>query len=153
MTSDRSPTAPAAPGGYPDPFGRAEVRYHDGRDWTSHVSSHGRPATDHPGGPARVPTVNRATEKVQRDVVKAGVTAGAVASGGTLFTEPILVVNQKAKVIELHNEYAVYDQHGAQIGAVRQVGQSKGKKLVRLLGNVDPARSCSRTSSARSTSP
>ena len=137
MTSNESPVALPAPGWYPDPFGRAEVRYHDGRDWTSQVASHGRPATDDPGGPAKVPTVNRRTEKVRRDVAKAGVTAAAVAGGGTLFTEPVLVVNQKAKVIELHNEYAVYDQHGRQIGAVRQVGQSKGKKLVRLLTNVD----------------
>ncbi len=136
-TSNGSPAAPPALGWYPDPFGRAELRYHDGQDWTSQVSSHGRPATDEPGGPAKVPTVNRLAEKVRRDVAKAGVTAGAVAGGGTLFTEPVLVVNQKAKVFELHNEYAVYDQHGTQIGAVRQVGQSKGKKLVRLLGNVD----------------
>ncbi len=134
MTSDQSPTAA---GWYPDPFGRAEHRYHDGRDWTSQIASHGRPATDPPGGPAKVPTVNRAAEKVQRDVAKAGVTPDMVAGGGTVLTESVLVVNQKAKVIELHNEYAVYDKHGNQIGAVRQVGQSKGKKLVRLLSNVD----------------
>ncbi len=84
----RIPAAPGAPGWYPDPFGRAEVRYHDGRDRTSEVASHGRPATDQPGGAARVPTVNRLTEKVRRDVAKAGVTTGAVAGGGTLFTEP-----------------------------------------------------------------
>ena len=132
-----SGTTQAAAGWYPDPFGRAESRYHDGRDWTDQVSSHGRPGTDQPGGAPKVPTVNRATEKVRHDVARAGVTAGAVAGGGTLFTEPVLVVNQKAKVIELHNEFAVYDQHGAQIGAVRQVGQSRAKKLVRLLGGVD----------------
>ena len=124
-------------GWYPDPFGRAESRYHDGRAWTDEVSSHGRPGTDQPGGPSKVPTVNRATEKVRRDVARAGVTAGAATGGGTLFTEPVLVVNQKAKVIELHNEFAVYDQHGNQLGAVRQVRKNGMKKAVRLFSNVD----------------
>jgi uncharacterized protein YxjI len=133
------------PDWYPDPFGRHEHRYWDGSQWTEHVSSHGRQGTDPPTGEAKVPTVNRKTEKVLRDVEKAGVAdsafghaAGAAApGGGTLFTEPVLVVNQKAKFIELNNEYAIYDQNGGQIGAVRQVGQSKAKKALRLLTSVD----------------
>ena len=56
--------------------------------------------------------------------------ADAQPGGGTLFTEPVLVVNQKAKVIEINAEYAVYDQHGRQIGAVREVGRSMMKNLV-----------------------
>jgi uncharacterized protein YxjI len=40
-------------------------------------------------------------------------------------------------LIELNTEFAVYDQQGTQIGAVRQVGQSTAKKAVRLLANVD----------------
>jgi uncharacterized protein YxjI len=54
-----------------------------------------------------------------------------------LLTEPVLVVNQKAKLIELSNEYAVYDKDGRQIGAVRQVGQSTAKKLLRLVSSLD----------------
>ncbi|MFM7757243.1 MAG: scramblase, partial [Actinomycetota bacterium] len=54
----------------------------------------------------------------------AGAGGGAFTGGGTLFTEPILVVNQKAKIIELSNQYAVYDQNGNQIAQVNQVGQS-----------------------------
>jgi uncharacterized protein YxjI len=57
--------------------------------------------------------------------------------GGTIFTEPILVVNQKAKLIEVSNEYAIYDQAGRQLGAVRQVGQNMLKKVVRVLGSYD----------------
>lgn len=34
-------------------------------------------------------------------------------------------------------EYAVYDQHGRQIGRVRQVGQSAAKKIVRAPSSVD----------------
>jgi uncharacterized protein YxjI len=122
---------------YPDPSGRHELRYWDGSQWTEHVASHGRQSTDPPVGQPRVPTVNRSTEKVQRDVAKAGVEAGRHQGGGTVFTEPVLVVNQKAKLIEVNNEYAIYDQHGTQIGAVRQVGQSTAKKVMRVLTSWD----------------
>jgi uncharacterized protein YxjI len=123
---------------HPDPYGRHELRYWDGTQWTEHVSSHGRQSTDPPVGASHVPTVNRATDKIKRDVAIAGATAAAeVAGGGTIFTEPVLVVNQKAKIIEINNEYAIFDQHGTQIGAVRQVGQSAAKKALRLMGSVD----------------
>jgi uncharacterized protein YxjI len=131
-----SDTGTTAPDWYPDPSGRHELRYHDGSAWTEHVSSHGKQSVDPPGGVSHVPTVNRATEKIQRDVTRAGATASE-AGGGTLFTELLLVVNQKAKLIEINNEYAVFDQHGTQLGAVRQVGQSKAKKVLRLVSNVD----------------
>jgi uncharacterized protein YxjI len=121
---------------YPDPSGRHEHRYWDGTRWTEHVASHGRQSVDHDTSSKPPPTVARPTEKVVRDVEKAGV-AGGPAGGGTIFTEPVLVVNQKAKLIEINSEYAIYDANGRQIGAVRQVGQSALKKAVRLLGSYD----------------
>jgi uncharacterized protein YxjI len=132
-----STTEPQAPDWYPDPYGRHEHRYFDGTQWTEHVASHGRQSTDPPGGDIHVPTVQRKTEKVQADVAKAGVATGAQPGGGTLFSEPVLVVNQKAKLIEVNNEYAVYDQSGRQVGAVRQVGQSTAKKVLRVLSSMD----------------
>lgn len=124
-------------GWYPDPFGRHESRYWDGQRWTEHVASHGRQAVDPPTGGSNVPVVERATEKVVQDVQRAGVQGGAHQGGGTIFTEPILVVNQKAKLIEVNNEYAIYDQNGRQLGAVRQVGQSMAKKAIRVLTSYD----------------
>ncbi len=130
------PNAPA--GWYADPSGKHEKRYYDGRQWTEHVNSHGRPGVDPPGAPSHVPTVARAPERVQRDVERAG-KAGVAGyqGGGTLFTEPVLVVNQKAKLIEINNEYAIYDQHARQIGSVREVGQSNLKKAARFLTSLD----------------
>ena len=125
------------PGWYPDPFGRHESRYWDGQRWTEHVASHGRQAVDVPTGGGHVPVVERATQKVQQDVHRAGVQGGVAQGGGTLFTEPILVVSQKAKLIEVNNEYAIFDQHGRQLGAVRQVGQSMAKKAIRVLTSYD----------------
>jgi uncharacterized protein YxjI len=121
---------------YPDPSGRHEHRYWDGTRWTEHVSSHGRQSVDADTSSRPPPTVSRPTEKVVRDVTKAGAT-GAGTGGGTVFTEPVLVVNQKAKLIEVNSEYAIYDGNGRQIGAVRQVGQNMLKKLIRLLGSYD----------------
>ncbi|HYT38195.1 MAG TPA: phospholipid scramblase-related protein [Acidimicrobiia bacterium] len=121
---------------YPDPTGRHEHRYWDGSTWTEHVASHGRQSVDPDLSARPPPTVDRPAGKVVRDVAKAGAT-GAGAGGGTVFTEPVLVVNQKAKLIEVNNEYAIYDANGAQLGAVRQVGQSALKKAARVLTSYD----------------
>ncbi|MFZ3561077.1 MULTISPECIES: phospholipid scramblase-related protein [unclassified Streptomyces] len=74
---------------------------------------------------------------VQRQVQQQAGVAGAGQGGGTLFTEPVLVVNQKAKLIELTNEYSVMDQHGNHVGSVVQVGQSAMKKALRFVASVD----------------
>lgn len=75
--------------------------------------------------------------KVQRQVQQqAGVTPTSQ-GGGSLFTEPVLVVNQKAKLIELTNEYSVMDQAGNTLGSVVQVGQSTLKKVARFVSSVD----------------
>lgn len=59
-----------------------------------------------------------------------GASNSAQVGGGTLFSEPVLVFNQKAKLVEVNAEYAVFNQGGLQIGAVREVGQSFMKKAV-----------------------
>ena len=84
-----------------------------------------------------VPTTQRPTEKIVRRRRRRRGPPPAPQGGGTIFTEPVLVVNQKAKLIEVNNEYAIYDQNGVQIGAVRQVGQSAAKKVLRVLTSVD----------------
>jgi uncharacterized protein YxjI len=125
------------PNWYPDPMGRHEYRWFDGNQWTDQVSSHGKQSVDAVNAPAAAVTSDAKQARLAQNVARAGVEVGAAQGGGTLFTEPVLVVAQKAKYIELSNEYAIHDQHGAQIGAVREVGQSKAKKVMRLVSNVD----------------
>ena len=120
----------------PDPDGRHELRYWTGSVWSDRVRSHGRESVDPYVGKGSVPTVGRPAEKIVGDVTKAGA-GGSGAGGGTIFSEPVLVVNQKTKLIELNNEYAIFDQNGVQLGAVRQVGQSTAKKILRFVSEVD----------------
>ncbi|MFJ3230593.1 phospholipid scramblase-related protein [Streptomyces sp. NPDC086787] len=123
-------------GWYPDPHGAAQtLRYWDGAQWTDHTSPAQQGAPQ--GAPqAAVPHQAGPDAKVQRQVQQAGVAAGGP-GGGTLFTEPVLVVNQKAKLIELTNEYKVMDQGGREIGSVVQVGQGVLKKILRFVSSLD----------------
>lgn len=141
-------------GWYPDPHGRAEQRWFDGASWTPHVIRGGAQAVETEDDWA-VPTGVSNPQDVQAQVARAAtdrdaggpfatqqaphqqVAPAATSGGGTIFTEPVLVVNQKAKLIEITNEYAVYDQRGQQIAAVRQVGQTTAKKVVRALTSYD----------------
>ncbi|MFJ5674025.1 phospholipid scramblase-related protein [Streptomyces sp. NPDC093097] len=74
---------------------------------------------------------------IQQQVQQQAGVAPAGMGGGSLFTEPVLVVNQKAKLIEVSNEYAVYDQHGNTLGSVVEIGQSTAKKMLRVVSNLD----------------
>ncbi len=144
---------------YPDPYGRHELRYWDGVQWTDHVSSHGRQSTD----PAQPSPSGGLIQAVDQIGVSATTTdpnkiadqivahqAGAAAAGrpvdtgasqgvlaSDLLAQRLFVVNQKAKLIEVNNEYAIFNHEGMQIGAVRQVGQSTLKKVVRVVSSLD----------------
>jgi uncharacterized protein YxjI len=133
-------------GWYPDPYRRHQVRYWDGSSWTEHVGDDGQQGTDSLDSLDKIDSalvVDEADDaaKIREQVTGdgwggAGIDATS-SGGGTLFTEPVLVVNQKAKIIELANQYGVFDGDGNQIGAVNQVGQSTLKKALRLLTSVD----------------
>ena len=143
---------------YDDHTGRHQHRYWDGNAWTSHVSDDGIQGTDDITAASAAPTEQSAPSGLDR--LDAGLTVGDEGSkvdeqlhgggrrgvgiegtveggGGGILTEPILVVNQKAKLIELSNQYTVFDQHGAAIAAVNQVGQSTARKVLRLVSSLD----------------
>ena len=62
---------------------------------------------------------------------------GSAPPAGSLLAQPVLIVKQKLKLIELRNEYAVLDQHGRQIGAVLQATQSPLAFLARVFTSWD----------------
>ncbi|MEU8924384.1 phospholipid scramblase-related protein [Kitasatospora sp. NPDC048545] len=93
--------------------------------------------TNTPGLPGQPAAPVGDAAKVQRQVRQQAGVGPVLGGGGTLFSEPVLVVNQKAKLIELTNEYSVFDQQGATLGSVVQVGQSGLRKVIRLLFSID----------------
>ena len=136
---------------HPDPMGRHQHRYWDGSKWTDHVSDDGVTSTDPVQAKAGIADrIDRALTVDQGgdpDAIRqqvsgtgwrgAGITQPATGGQGTLFTEPVLVVNQKAKLIEVTNQYAVFDQHGNPLAFVNEIGQSAAKKVLRVLTSVD----------------
>lgn len=136
-------TAMAPRDWYPDPFGRYQYRYWDGSQWTDGVATHGQQGVDPPIPSAPMSPVvtppemvasaehfsahgiatdhSGGNKRVQRIVAAAGAAESQV-GGGTLFTEPVLVVNQKPKLVEITAEYDVFNQHGYRVGAVQEVG-------------------------------
>jgi uncharacterized protein YxjI len=129
-------------GWYPDPHGAPQtLRYWDGAKWTEHTNAdqQGQAAQQQPQA---VPQQQagpdpRAQRQVKQQVQQQAGVAGGGSGGGSLFTEPVLVVNQKAKLIELTNEYKVMDQNGNLIGSVSEIGQSTLKKALRFVSSLD----------------
>ena len=127
-------------GWYPDPHGAPRtLRYWDGSQWTqhTHADQQAQSAPQAQAAPQFHAEPAGPDPRVQRQVQQQAGVAPSGPGGGTLFSEPVLVVNQKAKLIELTNEYKVFDQNGNQIGAVTEVGQSKLRKAVRLISDFD----------------
>jgi len=54
-----------------------------------------------------------------------------------LLTRDLLVISQKAKLIELTDEYRVRDEDGNDVGYIREEGQSTLKKAARLVTDLD----------------
>jgi len=133
-------------GWYPDPHGAPQtLRYWDGSQWTDHTNADQQaPAAQQVPQQAQQPHQAYAQQpaagpdpRVRQQVQQQAGVAPSGAGGGTLFTEPVLVVNQKAKLIELTNEYKVMDQNGNQLGSVTEVGQSALKKILRFVSSLD----------------
>jgi uncharacterized protein YxjI len=134
-------------GWYPDPHGAPQtLRYWDGSQWTEHTNAD-QQAQGAPQVPQQAQQPQQAyaqqqpaagpDPRVQRQVQQQAGVAPSGAGGGSLFTEPVLVVNQKAKLIEVTNEYRVMDQNGNQIGSVTEVGQGAIKKVLRFVSSLD----------------
>src|SRR3954454_12697994 len=121
---------------YPDPFRRCQHRYWDGIQWTHHVSTQGSQGSDPPVNASPAPSVNtslsphvtRASKKIRRQVQAfAGVPQ---VTDAALFNQPVLVVNQRARLFGVTAEYAVYDEQGQRLGAVRETGHVLMRKAL-----------------------
>ena len=158
VSAESSPTAGAW---HADPFGRFQLRYWNGMSWTEHVSSNGSQSVDQPitaSSPVEVrptpapapstplaeqtmppassplPTESRASKKIRKQVQKVGLADSSGHADLSLFDEPVLVINQKGKLVELRAEYAIFDQNGRQHAAVRGKRMSSRMQVVDMSG-------------------
>ncbi|MEV2243282.1 phospholipid scramblase-related protein [Streptomyces sp. NPDC049970] len=137
-------------GWHPDPHGAPKLlRYWDGSRWTEHTHpAEGQAAPAQApvaGGPqAAVPQQQAAHQQFapqqaahQQGAPQQYTPQQGAPGGGSLFNQQVLVVNQKAKLIEVTNEYRVFDQQGNTVGSVVQVGQSALRKVLRFVSSID----------------
>ncbi|MEV7477963.1 phospholipid scramblase-related protein [Streptomyces halstedii] len=139
-------------GWHPDPHGAPQLlRYWDGSRWTEHTHpAQGQaapaqgtapaqaPVPPHPAAPQQSASFPQpAPHQVPPQQAPQAQRQDGPVSSGSLFDQPVLIVNQKAKLIEVTNEYRVFDQHGATVGSVVQVGQSALRKVLRFVSSID----------------
>jgi hypothetical protein len=131
VDAPEAPEATAASpdaGWYPDPTSKEARRYWDGTQWTEHFDTVESEGTETGTDPATTLPVGRPNKKVARQARKSGATANQ-SGGGTLFTEQVLVINQKAKVFGSTLGYAVFSQNGHQLGTIEEVRRDFGTKF------------------------
>lgn len=104
------------PGWYADPSRSAELRWWDGSRWTDQVVRGGVTAT--------VPLPDPRRREPVPDPPR------------SLLAAPVLVVSQRAKVLELTAEYDVRDGDGRPLGTVVQVGETGPSKALRFLSDA-----------------
>lgn len=134
--TDAAP-AVAAADWYPDPLGRAELRYFDGTAWTEHICTGGDQQVD-PFGTDTSMTAGVMDYALRGDnAAKFTFSRPQWTGTGHLFTEPVLCVQQQGSWVQTAGNYEITNHEGVRLGSVRQVGQSQAKQLVRAFTNFD----------------
>ncbi|NYJ06129.1 phospholipid scramblase-related protein [Petropleomorpha daqingensis] len=134
---------PPPPGWYPDPAGSGGTRWWNGQGWTEHVQAPPTPPPpppvqqQHTPPPPPPPQQHTPPPPPSPSDGQQAPQAVAAPPGASLYDQSVIVVSQRTKLIELTNEYAVYDGQGQQIGAVVEIGQNAAKKALRFVSNFD----------------
>lgn len=81
--------------------------------------------------------VEHTPEVVQKQLDDSGLLPPAYAEDGTIAGSSILVVNQMPKVLEVETHYELFGSSAQPLGTVRQIGQSRGKQVARILTTFD----------------
>ncbi len=103
---------------YPDPAGQHELRFYDGTQWTDHVSTRGVASL----GPIVVAASNAPAE--------------TATGGGSLFSEPVLVVTKA--VGGRPRRFEIATQGGVPVGIVDTVGEGGLRRTIRRFTKLGP---------------
>lgn len=82
----------------------------------------------------------RAPRNVQKQIAKAGLPNATGMVDLSVLREPVLVINQKGKLVETRADFTIYDQNGRQLAAVRgkrmssrvEVTDNNGRRVLEL---------------------
>ena len=116
-----------SPNWHPDPFGRYELRYWDGQEWSEHVATGGRQGIDPPVASLPTQLPNHVDDEICRHA-RDNRLGSTSEERQTLFSEEVLLIRQKPKVFEVKAEYAIFSNSGRPLAAVREIGQSVAKR-------------------------
>ena len=120
-----------------DPFGRHEVRYHDGTAWTAHVSDGGVQGTDEP-----VPSPPGAVPPPPPAAAPSG--GGSGGGGGGGWRDKLKAVTEQGKELAEKGRQALAEQQAARAeqiandpntlwtGEKKSAGTSTGKRPLRV---------------------
>ena len=81
--------------------------------------------------------VDTSPERVAALVRDSAVGEPAFSGDGTLVGAPVVAVAQRTKIVEAVTEYGAYDADGTLLATVRQVGQGRTKRILRLVTPFD----------------
>jgi uncharacterized protein YxjI len=81
--------------------------------------------------------VEHTPEEIQRQLADSELLPPAFAENGTIAGASILVLNQVPKVLEVLTQYEVFGSDGVRLGTLKQIGQTRGKQLARILTPFD----------------
>ncbi len=81
--------------------------------------------------------IQHTPEEVAKQLQDSELLPPAFAENGTIAGASILVLNQLPKVLEVETQYEAFGSDGQRIGTLRQIGQSRGKQVARVLTTFD----------------
>jgi uncharacterized protein DUF2510 len=143
------------PAWYPDPSGAHQLRWFDGRQWTDNVSDQGvvSQAPLAPPPPAQQAPPVQQPQYVQQQSAQqpfsAPVAAPAQApttGGGTIFTEPILVIDRQYNAWNKTLSWTIHDAVGRSVASAAEQEPSEARKVLNF---VSPTASLFQTLSTK----
>jgi Protein of unknown function (DUF2510) len=122
------------PAWYPDPSGSHQLRYWDGQRWTDYVSDQGvtsvAPLTP-PPAPAQP---SQQVQPAQPSL--SGPPQPPQTGGGTVFTEPILVVDRQYSGWDKTLQSTVHDANGRPLATAAEQKPSDGRQVLNMVSGI-----------------
>jgi hypothetical protein len=81
--------------------------------------------------------VEHTPEEITKQLQDSELLPPAYPENGTIAGASVLVLNQLPKLLEVETQYEVFGSNADRIGTLRQIGQSRGKQIARVISAFD----------------